>query len=293
MTTPADPSYTWLGADLDLDAYLARIGFIGERTPTLATLRALVRAHTTTIPFENLEIILGRGIPLDLEALQDKLIRQRRGGYCYENVGLFAAALERLGYEFTAMSGRVSQGATNLRPATHALLRVRAADDDRVWLCDVGFGRGPLEPVELAPDRGEFGAGAWRFRLERTYDAVGGELWTLYQFGKDGWVDRHTFTATPQYRIDFAVGNHYVSTSTRSPFATRPFVQRFHAEAHHQLDGTTWTTSYPDGSEDMRELEVAELPKVLAEVFDIELDAADAAQLARALSGPAFGVSPE
>ncbi|MFE3261599.1 arylamine N-acetyltransferase [Nocardia sp. NPDC059091] len=295
MTTPADPSYTWQGADLDLDAYLARIGFTGERTPTLATLREMVRAHTTTIPFENLEIILGRGIPLDPEALQDKLIRRRRGGYCYENVGLFAAALERLGFEFTAMSGRVTRGATNLRPATHALLRVKAVDDDRRWLCDVGFGWGPVEPVELAPDRGEFSAGAWRFRLERSIDAAGGELWTLYQFGRDGWVDRYTFVTTPQYRVDFAVGNHYVSTSARSPFTTRPFVQRFHAEVHHQLDGTTWTTSYPDGSEEVRELEVAELPKVLAEVFDVELDQADAAQLTRAewpaaVSAPASGV---
>ncbi|BAW05815.1 arylamine N-acetyltransferase family protein [Nocardia seriolae] len=282
MTTPVDPAYTWQGEDLDLDAYLTRIGFTGERTPTLATLRELVRAHTTVIPFENLEIILGRGIPLDPDSLRDKMIRRRRGGYCYENVGLFAAALERIGFEFTAMSGRVTRGAVNLRPATHALLRVKAADDPRFWLCDVGFGWGPLEPVELTPNRGEFSTGAWRFRLERTLDAVGGELWTLYQFGRDGFVDRYTFATTPQYRIDFAVGNHYVSTSERSPFVMRPFVQRFHAEVHHQLDGTTWTTSHPDGSEEVRELEVAELPKVLAEVFDVELDAADAAQLERA-----------
>ncbi|AYF75663.1 arylamine N-acetyltransferase [Nocardia yunnanensis] len=282
MTTPADPTYTWLGEELDLDAYLARIGFAGDRTPTLATLRALVRAHTTAIPFENLEIILGRGIALDLETVQDKLIRRRRGGYCYENVTLFAAALERLGFEFTAMSGRVTRGATTLRPATHSLLRVATADDDRHWLCDVGYGAGPLEPVELAPDRGEFRAGAWRFRLDRQLDAVGGELWTLYQFGKDGFVDRHTFATTPQYRVDFAVGNHFVSTSPRSPFTMRPFVQRFHADVHHQLDGTTWTTDYPDGTDEVRELEAGELPKVLAEVFDIELDEADAARLIRA-----------
>ncbi|MFE3195333.1 arylamine N-acetyltransferase [Nocardia sp. NPDC059240] len=280
MTTPADPTYTWLGEELDLDAYLDRIGFTGARTPTLATLRELVRAHNTSIPFENLEVILGRGVPLDLESLQDKMIRRRRGGYCYENVALFAAALERLGFEFTAMSGRVTRGATNLRPATHALLRVRA--DDRIWLCDVGFGWGPLEPVELIADRGEFNVGAWRFRLERTLDAVGGELWKLYQFGADGFVDRHTFATTPQYRVDFAVGNHFVSTSTRSPFTMRPFVQRFHADVHHQLDGTTWTTSYPDGVQEIRELEVAELPKVLAEIFDVDLDAADVEQLLRA-----------
>ncbi|MFE1596355.1 arylamine N-acetyltransferase [Nocardia sp. NPDC058705] len=100
----------WQGDDLDLDAYLARIGYDGPRTASVETLRALVRAHTTTIPFENLEIILGRGIPLDLASLQDKMIRQRRGGYCFENAALFAAALERLGFGVSGLSGRVTYG---------------------------------------------------------------------------------------------------------------------------------------------------------------------------------------
>ncbi|UFS99377.1 arylamine N-acetyltransferase family protein [Nocardia huaxiensis] len=281
MTTPVDPSYTWNGGELDLDAYLARIGFTGERTPTLATLRALQYAHVTELPFENLEIILGRGIPLDLESLQDKMIRRRRGGYCYENVGLFAAALERLGFGVTGLAARVSMGATGLRPATHAILRVTTADDDRAWLCDVGFGAGPLEPIELVASDGEFSLGAWRYRLERGTDALGADLWTLYQFGRDGWIDRHSFPLTPQYRTDYVVGNHFVSTSPRSPFTTRPFVQRFLPEAHHVLDGATWTVEYPDGGSEVRELEAAELPKVLAEVFDIDLDEADAAVLAR------------
>ncbi|WP_067573370.1 arylamine N-acetyltransferase family protein [Nocardia acidivorans] len=282
MTNRVDPSYLWSGAELDLDAYLHRIGFTGERTPTLATLRALVHAHTTTIPFENLESILGRGVPLDLESLQDKLIRQRRGGYCYENVLLFAAALERFGFEFTGISARVTMGASGLRPATHALLRVRPVDDERAWLCDVGFGSGPLEPIELTPDRGEFSLGAWRYRLELGADALGGELWTLFQFGRDGWVDRYTFGPNPQYRADYTVGNHFVSTSPRSPFTARPFIQRFLPEVHHQIDATTWTISHPDGTGEVRKLDTAELSKVLAEVFDIELTDADAAQLTRA-----------
>lgn len=281
MNKPTDPSYHWNGADLDLDAYLARLGFDGERTPTLATLRRLVYLHTTSIPFENLEIILGRGIPLDLEALQDKLVRRRRGGYCYENATLFAAALERLGFGVTGLTGRVTMGVgEGLRPATHALLRVTARDDDRVWVCDVGFGRGPLEPYELVSGRGEFTLGAWRFRLERTEGELGRPVWTLHQFGRDGWIDRYTFTEEPQYRIDYAVGNHFVSTSPRSPFTTRPYVQRFHPETHHVLDGTTWTVEHADGSWETREVEPGELSKVLGEVFDIELSGSEAAALA-------------
>ncbi|MEV2221954.1 arylamine N-acetyltransferase [Nocardia vinacea] len=278
---PNDPAYHWNGAESDLDAYLARIGYTGDRTATLATLRALVYAHTTTIPFENLEPILGRPVPLDLESLQDKLIRHRRGGYCYENVGLFAAALERLGFGVTGLSGRVTMGVSEgLRPATHALLRVTTGDDDRVWICDVGFGSGPLAPYELV-EGGEFTLGEWRFRLEHTTGELDTDLWVLHQFGRDGWIDRYTFTLNPQYRTDFAVGNHFVSTSPRSPFTARPFVQRFLPDVHHVLDNLTLITEYPNGTSETRELELAELPKILTEVFDIELPEPDAAALAQ------------
>lgn len=282
MTAAVHRDDHWLGEDLDLDAYLSRIGYEGPRTATVDTLHALVRAHTTTIPFENLEIILGRGIPLDLDALQDKLIRRRRGGYCFENAGLFAAALERFGFGVSGLSGRVTYGALAtgaLRPATHALLRVTTPEDDRVWICDVGFGFGPLAPYELVDGRGEFTLGKWHYRLERRVDDTDGDLWVLFQRSHEGWIDRYTFTENPQYRIDYAVGNHFVSTSPRSPFTTRPFLQRFLPEVHHVLDDVTLTTEYPDGTARSRELEPSELPKVLAEIFDIDLDDNDARTL--------------
>ncbi|MFR9753084.1 arylamine N-acetyltransferase family protein [Nocardia sp. 004] len=277
MSKPTDPAYHWGSADLDLDAYLTRIGFDGEHVATVATLHELVRTHTTSIPFENLEIILGRSIDLDLAALQAKIVRRRRGGYCHEHVVLFAAALERLGFGVTGLSGRVNMGArAGLRPATHALLRVTTAEDDRIWLCDVGFGSGPLVPFELSSDTGVFEAGGWQFRLERTLGELDSELWVLHQFGTEGWVDRHSFTLNPQYRIDFVVGNHFVSTSPRSPFTTRPYVQRFHPDVHYVLDGTEFVTQYPDGTSETRELRPTELPKMLVEVFDIDLTDADA-----------------
>ncbi|MGW5441045.1 arylamine N-acetyltransferase family protein [Nocardia asteroides] len=285
MTEPTQRADRWQGEELDLAAYLARIGYDGPLTPTVETLRALVAAHTTTIPFENLEILLGRGIPLDLATLQDKMVRRRRGGYCYENVGLFAAALERIGFGVTGLSGRVSMGSLDsgaIRPATHALLRVTTGDDDRVWICDVGFGAGPLAPFELVDAPGEFTLGLWRFRLERRTGDLGTDLWVLHQFGRDGWQDRYSFTLNPQYRIDYAVGNHFVSTSPRSPFTTRPFLQRFVPGVHHVLDDLTLITEYPDGTSTVRELEPTELAKVAADVFDIDLDDTDAAVLARA-----------
>lgn len=282
MPKPADEAYHWNGERLDLDLYLTRIGYTGPRTPTVDTLRGLVGAHTTAIPFENLEAVLGRPVPLDLETLQDKLLRRRRGGYCYENVTVFAAALERLGFGITGLAGRVTMGAGGVRPATHALLRVTTTDDDRAWLADVGFGAGPAEPYALVDSTGEFTLGEWRFRLEREYGELETEQWVLHQFAKDGWVDRYTFTLAPQYRIDYEVGNHFVATSPRSPFTRRPFVQRFHSDAHHILDGRVLTTEHPDGSSRSRELNLSELPEALAKIFDIELPDEDAAALLRA-----------
>jgi N-hydroxyarylamine O-acetyltransferase len=278
---------TWQGDELDLDAYLTRIGFDGERAPTAATLAALHRAHTTSIPFENLEIMLGRPIVLDLDSLQNKMIRAQRGGYCYEHVTVFAAALERLGFRFTALAGRVTLGAEGTsRPRTHALIVVEF-DDERRWLCDVGFGRGPLEPVELVASN-EVDQDGWQLRLSSAPLGAETEVfhpdeWRLWQRssvdGTVGWLDRHVFTLDPQYPIDYAVANHFVSTSPRSPFTTRPFVQRFAADVQYVLDGTTWTTTNPDGSCATREVEIGDVPTLLVNIFGVELSGDDSAGL--------------
>mgnify|MGYP000668019983 CR=1 FL=1 len=284
----------WDGDQLDLDALVARIGYDGELAPTRAVLDALHRAYTTTMPFENLEIMLGRSIPLDVESLQDKLVARRRGGYCFEHGALFAALLERLGFRFSALVGRVTMGAPPAsRLATHALLAVEFDDGTRK-LCDVGFGRGPLEPLELR-DGLAVDQGGWRLRLDvEPLGADAGILsaqeWILRQRsevdGEVGWLDRHHFALAPRYPIDFAVGNHYVSTSPRSPFTMRPFIQRFHADRQDTLDGATWTTIAPDGRiVAQRTVEIGEIPALLADVFDIELGADDAAALLAALPG--------
>lgn len=269
----------WSGTDLDLSGYLQRIGFDGEPSPTLDTLERLHRLHTTSIPFENLEIILGRGIPLDLESVQQKLVRSERGGYCFEHVVLFAAALERIGFAFTPIIGRVSLGADwTSRPATHALVVVEVGGARH--LCDVGFGRGPLSPIELR-DGVETDQDGWRFRLssDPIGDLFSTDRWTLWQHDEK-WIDRHVFTLAPQTPIDYRVGNHFVSTSPRSPFVARPFVQRFTAAEHHTLDGDTLTTVRPDGSSASHTVPVPDVPDVLAETFGIALTSDDAGALA-------------
>ncbi|WP_171166725.1 arylamine N-acetyltransferase [Streptomyces sp. I05A-00742] len=274
----------WNGGLLDLDAYLDRVGYAGERRPTLEVLRALHRAHVTSIPFENFDAVLGVPIPLDVGAVQDKLVRRRRGGYCFEHVILFAAVLERLGFRFTGMLGRVTLGADKILPATHALLAVTAEDDERRWLCDVGFGSGPLGPIELA-DGVEVDFSGWRFRMERRPGAHGVEAWWLHQDGPDGWVDRHTFTLTPHHTIDYVVGSHYVSTHPRSPFVKRPFAQRFAPDRLLKLDATTLTTVLPDGTRTERKVAPHELRAVLDGEFGIAVSAED---LARLMDRPAM-----
>ncbi|MGJ6969625.1 arylamine N-acetyltransferase family protein [Streptosporangium sp. G11] len=148
----------WGSAKLDMNAYLSRIGH-PVTTPTMPSLQ---RAHVLAMPWNNLDMVLRRPVQLDIESVQEKLLIERRGGTCSEHTILFAAALTQLGYRVTGMSGRVQLGSTSVRPATHGLLRVAGAD--RVWLCDVGFGGSPLEPIELA-DGAESVQDDWHYRV--------------------------------------------------------------------------------------------------------------------------------
>jgi N-hydroxyarylamine O-acetyltransferase len=204
---------------VDLQAYAARIGFAGGLDPTLETLRRLQFAHSTSIPFENLDILLGQPISLELDRLQAKLVAGRRGGYCFEHNTLFAAVLESLGFKVTRLAARVRFGATAVRPRTHMLLSVDV--DGEPWLADVGFGRvGPLEPLRL--DRAEaVEQSGWTFRISN--DGIHHVLQTL---NDESWFDLYAFSLEPQEPVDFVVSNHFTATHPDSPFVRSLIVQR-------------------------------------------------------------------
>lgn len=258
----------WSGEQLDLDAYLARIGHAGDRTPTLGTLRALQARHVAAIGFENIDPVLGRPVPLDVPGLQAKLVRDGRGGYCYEHNLLFAAALERLGFQVSGLGARVRMGETRIRPTTHALLKVRLDGED--WITDVGFGvEGLLGPLPLRAgvrDR----QGGWTFGVERDADA-----WVVRSLHRDGWFDLYAFGEEPRHPVDFAVFNHYISTHPRSPFVQRLVAQHPGPELRRTLIGTELTLTRPDHAREVREVTADELPQVLAEHFRITLADAD------------------
>lgn len=264
----------WSGDQLDLDAYLARIGYEGERTPTAGTLRELHARHAAAFAFENLEIILGRPVLLDLKSLQEKMVGRRRGGYCYEQNLLYAAALERFGFQVSGLGARIRMGETKIRPVTHALLKVRLDGTD--WITDVGFGgEALLEPVPLR-DGVEVRQGGWTFGLVREGEDG---TWVLRSRHADGWFDLYAFGPEARHPADYGVFNYYISTHPRSPFTGRTVVQQPGPDLRRTLIGTELTLTRPDWSREVRQVPAEELPAVLETDFGLVLDGRDAADL--------------
>ncbi|WP_116214254.1 arylamine N-acetyltransferase family protein [Streptomyces olivoreticuli] len=268
----------WSGDELDLDAYSARIGLAGELRPDLATLRAIHRAHVAAFPFENLEIMLGRPILLDMEALQDKMVAARRGGYCYEQNLLFAAVLERIGFAFTGVGARVRMGSDKLRPVTHMALKVEA--DGGHWLCDVGFGgEGLLEPLAFQ-DGARARQGDWTFGIACEPQ----DVHVLRSLHPEGWFDLYAFGPEPRFPIDYAVMNHYISTHPHSPFVSRVVVQQTEPGVRRSLVGSSLSTARPEGATEQQDVKPEDLVELLQREFRIELGEADADALARVYS---------
>jgi N-hydroxyarylamine O-acetyltransferase len=223
---------------VDLPAYLRRVGLDTAPPATPEGLAAVHRAHAGSIPFENLDILLGKEIRLDLPSLEAKLVAARRGGYCFEQNALFAAALTGLGFAVTPLAARVRLGGRPDSARAHMLLSVRA--EGRDWLSDVGFGGGgPWEPLPLEPS-GEVRQGGWRFRIvEDRRERI------LQNAGPDGWRDLYGFTLEPQLPIDYVVANHYTSTHPNCMFTKIPVVQRTWATGAEMLRGAVLQSVRP------------------------------------------------
>ncbi|MFI6205395.1 arylamine N-acetyltransferase [Streptomyces sp. NPDC051041] len=264
----------------DLDAYLKRIGWEGQRRADAATLRGVHLAHARAVPFENLDPLRGRAPSLEPAALTDKLVHSRRGGYCYEHNTLFARALEELGFRVTRLTARVVVGADTLtdRPRTHMALLVHAPGDPQPYLADVGFGAigALLEPVPLIADT-EFHDAGRRHRLVHAPHRGPLELWVLeaYEERRDGagpgsWAAQYAFTVEPFEESDYEVINWYIATSPRSPFSRRPYAQRLTPGRHLLLDGRVLTETRADGTVTQRELtDEEEARRILDEDFGI------------------------
>jgi N-hydroxyarylamine O-acetyltransferase len=200
---------------LDLNAYLARIGLPDLGRPSLETLRALVAHHAAAIPFENLDVVLGRPVPLEPAAIQSKLVRRKRGGYCFEHNTLLHTVLRRLGFDAVMLMGRVVLGAdeTAERPRTHAFVQVRLPEG--TWLADVGFGNlTPTTPLSLAHQETQATPHeAYRVR-QRDHGLV------LQVWLHDDWRPVYRFTLEPTLPIDHVVANWFTSTCPGGMFTS-------------------------------------------------------------------------
>jgi arylamine N-acetyltransferase len=261
-------------SDVDVDAYFKRIGHTGSTTTTVETLQALVAAHTRTIPFENLDPLLGIPVvDLGARALADKLIDRGRGGYCYEHNGLMRYVLTELGFGVEALAGRVvwMQADDRVPARTHQVCAVTVPGSDERYLVDVGFGGQTLSsPIRMVVDEVQ----ATRhepYRLRR----LGGEL-MLEALVREKWQPLYRFSEDPQPQIDLEVGSWYVSTHPESAFVVGLSAARVTDDARWNLRGRNLAVHGRDGTSRRTRLNSAEeVIEVLQHDFALNIDGLD------------------
>jgi len=259
---------------VDVDAYCARVGFGGPRTPTLSTLRELCWRQAAAIPFEALDVRLGRAVSLAPEAVDEKLIARRRGGYCFEQNTLLLRALRTLGFEAEPLIAR-SRWRRPLEERvarTHMAVRVRLAEGD--WLADTGFGACTLTaPLELS-QRGPQATRHEPARLVPVGDAGNGdehaELRLERLLGSE-WAPLYDLVLAPQAPVDLLAANWLISTHPASSFRHRLVVSRARDEVRHVLVDTRLTIRR-DGGVEHRELDAAGLERSLREDFGLSVE---------------------
>lgn len=232
---------------MDLESYFARVGFVSVSSalppPTLSTLQALTAAHTRAIPFENLDVLLGRVIDLDVDAVFAKLVTARRGGYCFEQNGLLLAVLRALGFVVAPLSARVrwQRPRDSIPPRTHMLLRVEI--DGESYLTDVGLGGMSLTgPLRLLADVVQPTPHEPR-RLVRE-----GPLWFHQVLLGSTWHDVAELTLEEMPEIDRVLANWFTNAHPQSHFKNRLLVARSHNDGGRStLLNSDWTRRFCDG----------------------------------------------
>lgn len=203
-----------------LDRYFARVGYTGPRDLTAETLRAVHRAHLLAIPYENLDIHLGRAISMDEDAMFRKLVDDRRGGWCYELNGVLSRVLHAMGFEVRRVGGAVGRALRGDAAVDNHLVLIVTLD--RPWLVDTGLGDGFLEPLPLEP--GAYRQGFFDYRV--TSD---GDWWRVHNHPFGG-VDTFDFTLAPRALESFAAKCQDLQTSPESNFVKATVCERFEPE---------------------------------------------------------------
>ena len=245
--------------------YFDRIGWTGPLQPTLQTLTALMRAHMQRIPFENLDILLGRGIRIDLDGVYAKLVEAKRGGYCYEHSTLFCAVLQHAGFAPSLHSARViMMTPRTASPRTHMFLSAKIGDD--IFVLDPGFGgHGPLVPVPLVENQ-EVRDGADVHRMVRR----DGE-WMLEAQMAGAMMPLWMSTLEAESPIDFVMANHFTATWPESPFVQRLMLRALTKDGRVSVMNRDMTVARNGGLEKKELADRTALRALLAGEFEIDL----------------------
>lgn len=251
-----------------LDAYLARIGHAGPLATDVATLDALHRAHVMAIPFENLDVQLGDAPTLDPERTFEKLVTRRRGGWCYEQNGLFGRALAALGFPVIRLSaGVMRQLRGDFVMGSHLALKVSA--EGRDWLCDVGFGSTQLAPLPFA--QGEWNEPPLAGTLGPTEDGY----WRL-AITEGPMPLSFDFHDRPAEEAQLEALCAWQASDPESIFVQNLVVQQRRPEGHTMLRGKVLTETGRDGGTDRELASAEELVAVLASEFGLDMPEAAA-----------------
>lgn len=254
---------------VDVAAYFGRIGYTGRTDPTVETVHALVAAHNGSIPFENLDPLMGIPVAdLSAAALTDKLVHRRRGGYCYEHNGLMGYVLEALGFGIERLAGRVVwRNPDGPLPAqTHHVLSVTVPGLDGPLLVDVGFGGQTL----TSPIRLEAGpVQATRHEPYRIQER--GDGYQLEAEVRGEWQPLYMFNTRPQPRIDLEVGSWYVSTHPNSFFVTGLTAALVTDDARYNMRGRNLAIHRAGNTEKIRFDTASDVIEALTDRFGIDV----------------------
>ncbi|MFI6651920.1 arylamine N-acetyltransferase [Streptomyces sp. NPDC050529] len=253
-----------------IDAYLERIGATRPARPDAEALRELQLRHLATVPFENLSIHLGEDIVLEEKSLLDKIVADRRGGFCYELNGAFAVLLRSLGFRVALLQGRVHGEAGRLGiPYDHMALRVETDDGPGPWLADVGFGDYAQNPLVL-DDRADQVDPRGIFRIAQV-PAEGGEDYGEVDVLQDG-APQFRLDPRPRVLDDFRAGSWYHRTSPDSGFTRSPVCSRFTATGRITLKGRRLLTTVGTERHETRLGSDEEVLAAYREHFGVHLD---------------------
>jgi len=232
-----EPTYD----DLPIGPYLARIGYTGPVVPTIAVLNALQSLHNESVPYENLDIMAGVPLSLEIPDIYDKVVTRGRGGYCFELNGLFAWLLRRVGYGVTEHFARYLRDEPALPMRRHRVLLVEAVGE--TYLCDVGIGSCvptfPLrfEPYIEQPQRTDI----YRIIPDETLGHVVEEKRHGLSPAGDAWLPLFSFTMERQFgALDFLATSWYCESHPDSVFRRANMVSMRTPTGRKTLEGRTY-----------------------------------------------------